>query len=116
MTRSLVLAGAQKSSSTSLAELLGRHPLVCMAQREVVAFEDPYYPDSIAEVLAHVEASAGGGSVPALKRPELLYREESVERVRRHMPDPVVVVVLREPVARTVSAYYHYLRYGVLPA
>ena len=116
MTRSLLIAGAQKSSSTSLAELLSRHPLVSMAEREVVALEDPYYPDRLGEVLAHVEASAAAGVVPALKRPELLYREESVERIRDHLPDPVVVVVLREPVARTVSAYHHYVRHGLLPA
>lgn len=116
MTRSLLIAGAQKSSSTSLAELLGRHPLVSMAPREVVGLEDPYYPDRLGEVLAHVEGSTALGVVPALKRPELLYREESVDRIRQHLPNPVVVVVLREPVARTLSAYYHYLRHGLLPA
>lgn len=115
--KSLLIAGAQKSSSTSLADLLGRHPLVSMAEREVVAFEDPYYPIRLRrEILAHLEASAATGCVPALKRPELLYRPESLDRVRRHLPDPVIVVVLREPLARTVSAYHHYVRHGLLPA
>lgn len=115
-TRTLLIAGAQKSSSTSLAELIGRHPHVSMAGREILGFEDPYYPKGLTEVLAHVENSTDRGLVPALKRPELLYREESVRRARHHLRDAVVVVVLREPVGRTISAYHHYMKHGLLPA
>lgn len=116
MATALLIAGAQKSCSTSLAEMLGRHPLLSMAKREVVAFEDPYYPEHLDEVRAHVRCSAAAGLIPALKRPELLHRAEASERALRHLPNPVVVVVLREPVARTVSAYHHYVSYGLLPA
>lgn len=113
---SLLIAGAQKSCSTSLAEMLGRHPRVSMARREVVAFEDPYYPERLGEVEAHLCSSVATGSIPALKRPELLHRADASGRALRHLPEPVVVVVLREPVARTISAYHHYVAYGLLPA
>lgn len=113
---SLLIAGAQKSCSTSLAEMLGRHPRVSMARREVVAFEDPYYPERLGEVQAHLRSSVATGSIPALKRPELLHRADASGRALRHLPEPVVVVVLREPVARTISAYHHYVAYGLLPA
>lgn len=113
---SLLIAGAQKSCSTSLAEMLGRHPMVSMAKREVVAFEDPYYPEHLENVRAHVRSSVASGSVPALKRPELLHRADASKRALQHLPAPVVVVVLREPVARTISAYHHYVAYGLLPA
>lgn len=114
--RSLLIAGAQKSCSTSLAELVGRHPLVNMSKRECVAFEDPYYPEHLDQVQVHVESSFAADMIPGVKRPELLHRSEASSRARRHLPDPVVVVVLREPVARTISAYYHYVGYGLLPA
>jgi hypothetical protein len=113
---SLLIAGAQKSCSTSLAELLDRHPRVSMAAREVVAFEDPYYPDHLDHVLAHIDSSLAVGAIPGLKRPELLHQAEASARALRHLPDPVVVAVLREPVVRTVSAYHHYVSYGLLPA
>ena len=112
---SLLIAGAQKSCSTSLAALLDRHPLLCMLPRETVAFEDPYYPERLREVEAHLASSLGANTVPAFKRPELLHKSEASRRARQHLPDPVVVVVLREPVARTISAYYHYVGHGLLP-
>jgi hypothetical protein len=112
---SLLIAGAQKSCSTSLAALLDRHPLLCMLPRETVAFEDPYYPKGLREVNAHLESSLDADTVPAFKRPELLHQREASRRARQHLPDPVVVVVLREPVARTISAYYHYVSHGLLP-
>ena len=114
--RSLLIAGAQKSSSTSLAELIGRHPHVSMAPREVALFEDPHYPQGLDRLLERMQGLNARGIVPALKRPELLYNEESAARAHRHLPEPLVVVVLREPVARTVSAYHHYVRHGLLPA
>lgn len=113
---SLVIAGAQKSASTSIAELLGRHPQVAMVEREVMALEDPYYPRRMPDLERHIEESRSAGLVPAFKRPELFHRPETPRRLTELLPDPYVVVVLREPVSRTVSAYYHYVRHGLLPA
>lgn len=113
---SLLIAGAQKSCSTSLAVLLGRHPRISMMRRESAAFEDPHYPSNIDQISNHVDTSLAAQTVPALKRPELLHCSEASGRAQHHLPDPVVVVVLREPIARTISAYYHYVSYGLLPA
>ena len=87
-----------------------------MLRRESAAFEDPYYPHDIDQIQTHVATSLAAHTVPALKRPELLHRKEASSRAQHHLPDPVVVVILREPVARTISAYYHYVSYGLLPA
>ncbi len=114
--RSLLIAGAQKSASTSVAELVRRHPRVSMARREVAVLDDRRYPEGVDQLCAEIEMLTARGLVPALKRPEMLYHERGAERARRHLPDPLVVVVLREPVARTVSAYHHYVRHGLLPA
>jgi|GEM_PF-2681376 len=114
--RPLVIAGAQRSASTSLAEHLGRHPSILMAPREVRGLEDPYYPAGLAPVLRHVRDAARGGLVAGMKRPELLHKREGAERVSRHLPGAVVVISLREPIARAVSAYGHYVRHGLLPS
>lgn len=87
-----------------------------MLRRESAAFEDPNYPHDLDQVTAHVATSLAADTVPALKRPELLHRSEASGRAQYHLPDPVIVVILREPVARTISAYYHYVSYGLLPA
>jgi hypothetical protein len=87
-----------------------------MLEREIVAFEDPYYPEQLDQLQVHIDLSLAAGLVPALKRPEILHRNEASSRARRHLPNPLVIVVLREPIARTVSAYHHYVAYGLLPA
>lgn len=112
--QSLLLAGAQKSCSTSLAQLLDRHPLIRMSRGEVLAFEDPHYPALLPEVSAHVVASLADGVIPALKRPEVMHRPEAAPRATAHLPRPLCVVILREPVARTLSAYHHYVSYGLI--
>lgn len=113
--RSLVIAGAQRSASTSLAEHFGRHPAVAMAPREVLALEDPYYPKLLPALVRHVRDAHRQGLVAGLKRPELLHRPEGAERLAAHVPNPVVLISLREPISRTVSAYHHYVRNGLIP-
>jgi hypothetical protein len=113
--QTLIVAGAQKSCSTSLALLLGRHPEIEMSPGEVVAFEDPHYPDQLPRVHTHVDACLAQGVVPALKRPEIMHCPEASPRAAAHLPHPLCVVVLREPVSRTLSAYHHYLSYGLIP-
>lgn len=112
--RSIVLAGAQRSASTSLAEHLGGHPCIAMARHEVVALEDPYYPGRLPDLLRHLRHAGRAGRVAGLKRPELLHRPEGAERVARHLPGTMVVISLREPIARSISAYRHYVRHGLL--
>lgn len=87
-----------------------------MPRREIAVLDDPLYPAGVGRLSAEIAKLTAKGLVPALKRPELLYHEHGAERARRHLPEPLVVVVLREPVARTVSAYHHYVRHGILPA
>lgn len=114
--RTVVVAGAQRSASTSLAEQLGRHPQIAMEPRELTSLEDPYYPAALPGLLARLAGAHGRGLVAGFKRPELLHGRGCVDRIARHVRGAVVVISLREPAARTVSAYLHYVRHGLLPA
>ncbi|MCD0450181.1 sulfotransferase domain-containing protein [Actinocorallia sp. API 0066] len=108
-----VVIGAQKSASTFLQDQMALHPDVELAEGEVRAFEDPFY--DAAAVAALPSLFQGSGRVRGIKRPDYLGRPEVAARLREHLPEARLLVVVREPVARAVSAYYHYVRHGFLP-
>lgn len=78
-------------------------------------FEDPDYERRDVDRLARLFAVASPIQRCGFKRPELLSRPECPERVARELPSARLIAVLREPISRTVSAYFHYMRAGVVP-
>lgn len=113
MKPNLLLLGAQKSSSTFLGAWLAKHPQIHVRTREDTSFEDPEYasfdPDSLEEDLPDSIRYF------AIRRPSYLAVPEYTRRLARHCPESRVISVLREPVARAISAYHHYVRYGLIP-
>lgn len=111
---SFVILGAQKSASTFLHRCLGEHPQIYMPPGEAALFEDPHYPGRIGELTA-LYRNAPTGSVLGFKRPELLGVAACAGRLRETIPDAKLLAILRNPVDRAVSAYFHYVRGGALP-
>lgn len=109
-----VVIGAQKSASTFLQDQMTQHPAIEIAPGEVRAFEDPWYsPESVAGL---ADLFTGPATlVRGIKRPDYLGRRDVTDRLAQHLPDAKILVVLREPIARAVSAYYHYVRHGFAP-
>lgn len=110
-----VIIGAQKAASTSLHAQLSTHPSIHLPPMEIPAFEDPEYGVSRLEPLGRLLSQAGNGQVVGIKRPDYLAHPDVAERLHRHIPDAWMIAVLRNPVERAVSAYYHYMREGHLP-
>ena len=107
--------GAQKAGSTYLLQCLAEHPQIYMPPAEVAFFEDSLYdPQRLDWFEKHFDP-AKPGQVVGVKRPNLLGRPECPERLDRHMPDLKLVVVLRHPIQRAVSGYFHYMKTGFLP-
>lgn len=107
--------GAQKAGSTYLLKCLGEHPGVFMPPAEVAFFEDPLYDASrLAWFERHFDSAEAGQAI-GVKRPNLLCLPECPARLAEHTPDLKLVVVLRNPVQRAVSAYFHYMKTGLLP-
>jgi hypothetical protein len=129
-----LLIGAQKAGTTWLWEMLDRHPGTSLP----VEKEIHYYggaeryrqgPDWYASFFADVEPSkvTGEASTSYLSdRVPYWYNESRdleyapdlpplPELVARDLPDARILVVLRDPVRRAVSAYHHWMRQGDLP-
>ncbi|MEO8201894.1 MAG: sulfotransferase domain-containing protein [Gemmatimonadota bacterium] len=118
-----LIIGAQKSGTTWLADQLARHPLVYMAPREIHFFDkehnwnrgQPWYETHFAEA---------EGRLIGEKTPDYLWT--GVEGAEGHMPDAHrhlyatvpnarLIVVLRNPVDRAISALTHLIRTRRVP-
>lgn len=107
--------GAQKAGSTYLLECLREHPDVFMPAGEIAYFEDPYFGEM---TLAQFEANfsrARAGQKIGVKRPNVLGRPECPERLRKLLPNVKLISVLRKPLERTLSGYFHYMMSGFIP-
>jgi hypothetical protein len=110
-----VVLGAQKSASTFLQDQMDQHPQVEIAPGESRHFEDPDYSAGGVERLPGLFHQQAPDIVHGIKRPDYLGRPEIPGRLAEHIPDARLFVVIREPIARAVSSYYHYVRHGFAP-
>src|SRR5690554_6197053 len=111
-TPNLLLLGAQKSASTYLGSWINSHPEVYIKSREDSSFENPEYQSfNINSIQSNVTETYYG-----IRRPDYFGNIIYQERVHKWLPDAKIIIVLRNPVERAFSAYYHYMKYGIIPA
>ena len=109
-----IVIGAQKSASTFIQQCLSDHPDVFMPKDEIPFFESPDYNDGdineFFRLFFHREEKLLG-----LKRPQYIGKKEVPERIYRHLPNVKLIAILRHPVDRALSSYFHYIKYSFLP-
>lgn len=110
----VVVGGAQKSCTSSLAAALGNHPNVAMRKLECYALEGRLWRLKASKLRRERDRAIAGERIFGFKRPETFHRAELTERVYREFPDSAFIIVLRDPLDRLVSAMFHYLRHGRL--
>ncbi|MEI2779243.1 MAG: hypothetical protein V9G19_25430 [Tetrasphaera sp.] len=112
-TIDIVVVGAQKGLSTALAHVLGEHPDVEMAAQEFHGFLDAPYAAGhwrAAYDLFRTTAPHHGFKCASYFADPAL-----PERLRHHFDSAHIVVGLRHPVDRAVSAWHWYIKEGLLP-
>lgn len=113
----LFLIGAQKAGTTSLAYLLDQHPDIAVSNPKEPGFFSAHYdrgldwyrncyPERLPRVL--LDASTGYTMAPVHGQADDLVPR----RIKQHAPDARFIYVLRDPVDRTISAYWHDRRAG----
>ncbi len=85
-----------------------------MPRRETPFFEDPDYEMKSLSDLAQVLRSAPDGILLGIKRPTDFTRPECPARIARDLPNARLIVVLRNPVQRAISACYHFMQTGFI--
>lgn len=110
-----VVIGAQKAGSTFIQKCLSEHPQIFMPKGEISYFEDPDYKKNSFEWFIKKFDKASNGQIIGFKRPNCLGKPECAKRIKRDLPKVKLIMILRNPVNRAVSAYYHQMRTGTLP-
>lgn len=111
MKLDFVIIGAQKSGSTYVQRQVAAHPGAYTPYGETPFFQDPDYNEAGYDQLINDLAKSAGDRKIGVKRPNYFPSPEVPERILRHAPDARLLVVLRDPRERIVSAYFHLMRH-----
>ncbi|MGE3517763.1 MAG: sulfotransferase domain-containing protein [Vicinamibacterales bacterium] len=111
-----LVIGAAKAGTTSLFNILGRHPQVAASREKETRFfsHDARFARGMAWYAAHFFPGAPGTAVRLDASPAYLtWSDKVAPRVRDTHGDHVAIVaILRDPVARAYSHYWHRVRLG----
>ncbi|HWT03683.1 MAG TPA: sulfotransferase [Pyrinomonadaceae bacterium] len=109
-----LIIGAQKSASTFIHVCLAEHPEVFMPLSEIPYFEDPEFQQIKREEFEQLFSRVSGEKAVGIKRPNYLAKPEVPARIKEMVPEAKLIAVLRNPVQRAVSAYFHYVNNGFI--
>ena len=114
-----IIIGAQKCGTTSLYTYIMRHPAVAPAMKRSLQFFDhgPSWAKGVLWYRAHFPfapawTAARGRSLVGECTPTYLFHPLGARRVHEATPAAKLIVMLRNPVDRTYSAYHHQRRAG----
>jgi hypothetical protein len=110
----LMIVGAQKAGTTSLKEYLGEHPALKTHLHKEFSyfFDDTDYAEGYAKALKKYYPDTEAEQLLVAKNAGLYTSEEGMKRLRNHNPDCHIVILLRNPVQRTYSAFLMEKNYG----
>jgi hypothetical protein len=120
------IVGAARSGTTSLDRYLSQHPEIYMAPRkEVNFFTADHFPRSgpgderinrevIRDKNQYAQLFAGAAGEKAIGESSVFYLcyPGTAERIAQAVPNAKIIMVLRDPVDRSYSAYLHLVRNG----
>ena len=119
-----IIAGAQKCGTTSLYRWLAAHPRVAEASKKEVHFFDlnyhkgrrwyqRHFPSALERLAARRRGN--GRLLAGEASPYYLFHPHALRRIRQAMPEVKLIVLLRNPIDRAYSHYWHNVRHGREP-
>lgn len=117
MKKHAFIIGAQRSGTTFLAKAMQAHPDIAFAQP---IFPEPKFylqkenQDKGAEIYRRTLFS-NSSSAKLFVEKSTSYIESSLaaERIARHFPNALIIVLLRNPVTRAISNYFFTKKHGL---
>jgi hypothetical protein len=106
--------GTQKGGTTYLHSLLKQHPQVFLAQPKELHYFSLHHgqgQDWYSKHFAEASAEHRCGEVT----PYYLFHPLAAERIHAAIPNVKLIVLLRDPVERALSQYFHSKRLGLEP-
>jgi hypothetical protein len=112
-----LVIGAQKSGSTSLRAFLGEHEKEIFVLNRELHFwnRDGQYQEG-AGLDGYLKNFAGAKpeQIKGEKSPSYLVSQEAPGRIHKHFPKVKIIAILRNPIDRAYSAYWHGRRVGAI--
>lgn len=101
-----LVIGAMRSGTTTLARSLSSHPEVFIPEEKEIHYFDQNFDKPIEWYRGRFEAADG---LPAVGEatPTYMYEPEGPERMAGVVPDARLVAILRNPIDRAYSHYWH---------
>lgn len=115
MKLDFIVIGAQKSGSTYLQDVIEEHPEISMLPNEIPLLETPDYENGGLMELRNLLSKLDQSKIIGFKRPNYLTKVEVAPRIYEHFPNVKLIVMLRNPLDRFKSAYFHKINYGWMP-
>jgi hypothetical protein len=106
-----VVIGAQRAGTTSLYWYLVQHPDIASAYTKEIHYFDRHHARSVRWYRAHFPRD-GRGRITGEATPYYLFHPQVPARLAGALPDVKLIVVLRDPVDRAYSHYWHSRRFG----
>src|ERR671919_2133494 len=100
-----LVIGAMKSGTTALINSLGKHPDVFALPSEIHFF-DRFHDRGLDWYRERFAKARGQGAVGE-STPEYMYLPHARERIVRDLPGVQLIAILRNPVERAYSHYWH---------
>jgi hypothetical protein len=101
-----LIAGAMRCGTTSLNAYLREHPEISVGQPKEVHFFDLNFEQGTDWYLQHFPGSDASKAVGEAT-PSYLYFPEVAERIATTLPEVKILLLLRDPVDRAHSHYWH---------
>lgn len=110
----IAIIGVQRSATTSLKHYLRQHPSVNTHIQPECAFfvRDEEYNEGISGLYNKYFNNADREKKWLIKNVDILFFEESIQRLKDHNPFIHLIITLRNPVDRAYSAYWFARRRG----
>jgi hypothetical protein len=113
----LFVVGAARAATTSLWRYLGQHPEIFMASVKEPHFFSAYRPPvygGVYDEASYLRLFAGATTpLQGEASPSYLWSEVAAGRIERVSPDAKILIVLRDPVERAHSLFWHRWRLGL---
>jgi hypothetical protein len=107
----MVIAGAQKCGTSSLALACRQHPQISMSERKELHFFDRNFDRGLDWYQSQFDPRPRHRQIGEAT-PAYLYEREARERMLATLPEAKIIVVLRDPVERAYSHFWHTTRRG----
>lgn len=106
-----LVLGTQKGGTTSLQKLLEQHPRVYLPPCKEVHYFSLHADESQSWYASHYR-NAGWRQKRGDITPFYLFHPQAPKRIHRILPKVRLIALLRDPVERTLSQYFHARRHG----